>query len=172
MVTSRDDFSIAVRSAFLKKGVKQKFSLLALIIASIILLSLEAIDSKSLNFVRSVVKDVVYRTSFIASMPGNFITSVSTKVQNYFEVYEQYEIVKSKLQQLENQKNQINYLKIENDKLKKVIDDTNVYNYESITTKVLVDKKSPFLKSVILNKGFSSGLKKGMPVLDGPYFVG
>ena len=35
-----------------------------------------------------------------------------------------------------------------------------------------MDKKSPFLKSVILNKGFNSGLKKGMPVLDGPYFVG
>ncbi len=172
MVVSRDDFSIAIRSAFLKKGTKQKFSLLALIIASIILLSLEAINSKSLNFVRSVVKDVVYRTSFITSMPGNSITSVFTKVQNYFEVYEQYEIVKSKLQQLENQKNEINYLKIENDKLKKVIDDTDIYNYESITTKVLVDKKSPFLKSVILNKGFNSGLKKGMPVLDGSYFVG
>ena len=172
MVVSRDDFSIAIRSAFLKKGTKQKFSLLALIIASIILLSLEAINSKSLNFVRSVVKDVVYRTSFITSMPGNSITSVFTKVQNYFEVYEQYEIVKSKLQQLENQKNEINYLKIENDKLKKVIDDTDIYNYESITTKVLVDKKSPFLKSVILNKGFNSGFKRGMPVLDGPYFVG
>ena len=172
MVTSRDDFSIAIRSAFLKKGVKQKFSLLALIIASIILLSLEVVNSKSLNFVRSVVKDVVYRTSFITSMPGNSITSVFTKVQNYFEVYEQYEIVKSKLQQLENQKNEINYLKIENDKLKKVIDDTDIYNYESITTKVLVDKKSPFLKSVILNKGFNSGFKRGMPVLDGPYFVG
>ena len=172
MVVSRDDFSIAIRSAFLKKGTKQKFSLLALIIASIILLSLEAINSKSLNFVRSVVKDVVYRTSFITSMPGNSITSVFTKVQNYFEIYEQYEIVKSKLQQLENQKNEINYLKIENDKLKKVIDDTDIYNYESITTKVLVDKKSPFLKSVILNKGFNSGFKRGMPVLDGPYFVG
>jgi rod shape-determining protein MreC len=172
MVTSRDGFSIAIRSAFFKKGTKQKFSLLALIIASIILLSLEAINSKSLNFVRSVVKDAVYRTSFITSMPGNSITSVFTKVQNYFEVYEQYEIVKSKLQQLENQKNEINYLKIENDKLKKVIDDTDIYNYESITTKVLVDKKSPFLKSVILNKGFNSGFKRGMSVLDGPYFVG
>jgi rod shape-determining protein MreC len=172
MAVSRDDFLIAIRSAFLRKGVKQKFSLLALIIASIILFSLEAINSKSLNFVRSAIKDVIYRTSFIASIPGNSITSVSTKVQNYFEVYEQYEIAKSKLQQLENQKNQINYLKIENDKLKKVIDDTDVYNYEFITTKVLVDKKSPFLKSVILNKGFNSGLKKGMPVLDGSYFIG
>ena len=172
MVTSRDDFSIAIRSAFLKKGVKQKFSLLALIIASIILLSLEAVNSKSLNFVRSTIKDVVYRISFVASIPGDSITSAFTNIQNYFEVYEQYEIVKSKLQQLENQQNQVNYLKIENDKLKKIIDNSDIYNYESITTKVLVDKKSPFLKSVILNKGFNSGFKRGMPVLDGPYFVG
>ena len=172
MVTSRDDFSIAVRSAFLKKGVKQKFSLLALIIASIVLLSLEAINSKSLNFVRSGIKDIIYRTSFIASIPGNTIVPVFTKIQNYFEVHEQYEIVKSKLQKLENQQNQINYLKVENDKLKKIIDDTDIYDHESVTAKVLVDKKSPFLKSVILSKGFNSGLKKGMPVLDGPYFVG
>ena len=130
MVTSRDDFSIAIRSAFLKKGIKQKFSLLALIIASIILLSLEAINSKSLNFVRSAVKDVIYRTSFITSIPGNSIVPVFTKIQNYFEVYEQYEIVKLELQQLKNQQNQINYLKIENDKLKKAIDDTDIYNYK------------------------------------------
>jgi len=172
MVTSRDDFSIAIRSAFLKKGVKQKFSLLALIIASIILLSLETVNSKSLNFVRSAIKDAVYRISFVTSIPGDSITSAFTNIQNYFEIYEQYEIAKFKLQQLENQQNQINYLKIENDKLKKIIDNSDIYNYESVTTKVLVDKKSPFLKSVILNKGFDSGFKKGMPVLDGPYFVG
>ena len=67
--TSRDDFSIAIRSAFLKRGNKQKFSLLALIIASLILLSLESINSKTLNFVRSAIKDVIYRASFIASIP-------------------------------------------------------------------------------------------------------
>ena len=172
MVTSRDDFSIAVRSAFLKKGNKQKFSLLALIIASIILLSLESINSKSLNFVRSAIKDVIYRTSFIASIPGNTISPMFTTIQSHFKIFEQYEIVKLELQQLKNQQNQIAYLKTENDKLKKVIDDTDIYNYESIISKVLVDKESPFLKSVILNKGFNSGLKKGMPVLKGPYFVG
>jgi len=172
MVTSRDDFSIAVRSALLKKGVKQKFSLLALIIASVILLSLESINSKSLNFVRSAIKDVIYRTSFITSIPGNVIGPMFTNIQGHFEIYEQYEMVKLKLQQLKDQQNQISYLKIENDKLKKVIDDASVFSYETITSKVLVDKESPFLKSVILNKGFNSGLKKGMPILKGPYFVG
>jgi len=170
--TSRDDFSIAIRSAFLKKGNKQKFSLLALIIASLVLLSLESINSKSLNFVRSAIKDVIYRTSFIVSIPGNAISPMFTTIQSHFKVYEQYELMKLELQQLKNQQNQIAYLKIENDKLKKVIDDTDIYNYESIISKVLVDKESPFLKSVILNKGFNSGLKKGMPVLKGPYFVG
>ena len=171
-ITSRDDFSIAIRSAFLKKGVKQKFSLLALIIASVILLSLESINSKSLNFVRSAIKDVIYRTSFIVSIPENTISPMFTTIQSHFKTYEQYELIKLELQQLKNQQNQIAYLKTENDKLKKVIEDTDIYNYESIISKVLVDKKSPFLKSVILNKGFNSGLKKGMPVLKGPYFVG
>ena len=170
--TSRDDFSIAIRSAFLKKGVKQKFSLLALIIASVILLSLESINSKPLNFVRSAIKDMIYRTSFIASIPGNTISPMFTTIQSHFKIFEQYEIVKLELQQLKNQQNQIAYLKTENDKLRKAIDDTDIYDYESITSKVLVDKESPFLKSVILNKGFNSGLKKGMPVLKGPYFVG
>ena len=170
--TSRDDFSIAIRSAFLRKGNKQKFSLLALIIASIVLLSLESINSKPLNFVRSAIKDIIYRTSFIASIPGNTISPMFTTIQSHFKIFEQYEIVKLELQQLKNQQNQIAYLKTENDKLKKVIDDTDIYNHESIISKVLVDKESPFLKSVILNKGFKSGLKKGMPVLKGPYFVG
>ena len=144
--TSRDDFSIAVRSAFLKKGNKQKFSLLALIIASIVLLSLETIDTKSLNFIRSAIKEVIYRTSFIASIPGNIISPMSTRIQSHFEIYEKYKLIKLELQGLKNQQDQIAYLKTENDKLKKIIDDTDIYSYETITSKGLLDKESPFLK--------------------------
>ena len=39
-------------------------------------------------------------------------------------------------------------------------------------SKVLIDKKSPFLKSIIINKGFNFGIEKGMAVLDGFYMVG
>ena len=44
MDTSRDDVGIAIRSALLHKGTKQKFSLFALVIASIILIFLETIE--------------------------------------------------------------------------------------------------------------------------------
>ena len=112
METSRDDFSIAIRSAFLKKGVRQKFSLLALIIASIILLSLESIDSKTLNFVRSAIKDVIYRTSFITSIPGNTISPMFITVQSHFKIYEENKLLKLKIQQLKDQQKQVAYLKI------------------------------------------------------------
>ena len=93
MVTSRDDISIAVRSAFLKKGNKQKFSLLALIIASVLLLSLESINSKSLDFLRSAIKDVIYRASFITSIPGNTIGPALNTIQSHLKIYEQYELI-------------------------------------------------------------------------------
>ena len=46
MVTNRDDFVIAIRSAFLKKGAQQRFSLISLILVSIFLLALEKVDFK------------------------------------------------------------------------------------------------------------------------------
>ena len=53
METSREDVGIAIRSAFLAKGTKQRFSLFALIILSIILLFVETIEAKPLNFIGS-----------------------------------------------------------------------------------------------------------------------
>ena len=38
--------------------------------------------------------------------------------------------------------------------------------------KVLIDKKSPFLRSVIVNKGTKNNVKLGMAVLDNNYLVG
>ena len=41
-----------------------------------------------------------------------------------------------------------------------------------LLAKVLVDKNSPFLKSIVINKGTSSGILKGMPVTKNNYLVG
>ena len=54
MDTSRDDIGIAIRSAFIQKGSKQRFSLLALILISVILIFFETIEAKPLNFFRSI----------------------------------------------------------------------------------------------------------------------
>ena len=49
METNRDDFIIAIRSAFLKKGNRQRFSLTTLIVISIIILIFEKYNFKAIN---------------------------------------------------------------------------------------------------------------------------
>ena len=71
MASSRDDFVIAIRSAFLKKSTKQKFSLLTLIFFSIFIIVLSNFNFKAISVTKSIIKEIVYRSSFIVSIPEN-----------------------------------------------------------------------------------------------------
>ena len=62
--------------------------------------------------------------------------------------------------------------RMKNKKLKESIEAQYSFTYEPIISKVLVDKDSPFLKSIIVNKGSKDNVKLGMAVLDGNYLVG
>ena len=65
----------------------------------------------------------------------------------------------------------IEFILAENKRLKETIDDLDYFSDE-IVGKVLLDKKSPFLQSVIVNKGSKDKVIIGMAVLDGDYLVG
>ena len=75
METNRDDFIIAIRSAFLKKGTKQRFSLIVLLFFSITILTLSKYNFKGIAFLKSGLNEIVYRASFIFSAPENFIVN-------------------------------------------------------------------------------------------------
>ena len=60
MENNRDDFVIAIRSALLKKNTQQRFSILSLILFSIIFLILGSYNFKIIDFTKSIIKDVVY----------------------------------------------------------------------------------------------------------------
>jgi len=172
METSRDDFIIAVRSAFLKKGAAQRFSLLALIIISFILLSLDFFKFKPIDLFRSVTKDLIYRGSFIASLPFKSVNSSIIIIKDHFILYENYEKIKKELNLIKTEKRESKFLKTQNKELKNAIKDTLKQERESIVAKVLLDKKSPFLKSVVINKGTKINLKKGMAVLHRGNMIG
>ena len=172
METSRDDFIIAVRSAFLKKGAAQRFSLLALIIISFILLSLDFFKFKPIDLFRSFTKDLIYRGSFIASLPFKSVNSSIIIIKDHFILYENYEKIKKELNLIKTEKRESKFLKTQNKELKNAIKDTLKQERESIVAKVLLDKKSPFLKSVVINKGTKTNLKKGMAVLHRGNMIG
>ena len=56
--------------------------------------------------------------------------------------------------------------------MKLLIDEENVFSNEFLLSKVLLDQQSPYLKSVIVNKGFKHGIKLGVAVKEKSYFAG
>ena len=75
METSRDDVGIAIRSAFLKRENKQRFSIFVLIIVSVLLVFFENIKAKPVDNFRSFVKDVIYQGSSMVSYPSKFFNT-------------------------------------------------------------------------------------------------
>ena len=171
MEASRDDFIIALRSVFLKKDNQQRFSLIALIFFSILFLALGKLNFKAVDYVKIIIREIVYRSSFIVSAPENYLKNTYQTVQSHFIVYKDYFEIKSELEKIKSQKSVDNFIVEENKRLKKIIDDY-VEESDEIVAKVLIDKKSPFLRSVIINKGSKSNVMLGMAVLDGAYLVG
>ncbi len=171
METSRDDFVIAIRSAFLNKGTQQRFSLLGLIIFSILFLILGGINFKPINYLKIAIKEIVYRSTFIVSTPENFIKESYLKVQTHLNLYNinkknELEVANLRAKDLLNE-----FIVLENKRLKKIVDDYLVES-ESTFAKVLSDKNSPFFKSIIVNKGSKHGINLGSIAMDNEYLVG
>ena len=170
MVKGRDDFVIALRSAFFKKKDKQKFSLISLIILSIVIIVLSNFNFKIIQLVKLGINEVIYRSSHISSIPENKIKEVTSKLKLHLELYENHQ---SKLTQIENSdeiKVLNNILIAENKRLRELIDES--INSEEIFARVIIDRESPYLKSIVLNRGSKDNVKIGMAIMDRNYLVG
>ena len=170
MASSRDDFVIAIRSAFLKKKDKQKFSLLTLIFLSFIVIILSNFNFKAIQIIKLSINEVIYRSTNLISTPENYIKSLKQEFDQHMRFYETYNSTKIELENLKQKQLTNDFLEIENKKLRSLIDE-NIKTQE-IFAKVLIDKESPYLKSVVLNKGSRDNVKIGMAIVDGVYLVG
>jgi len=171
MSASRDDFIIAIRSAFLKKENKQRFSLVGLIFSSVVLIILSNLNFVAINYLKSSLNEIVYRISFVASIPEKQLQKSINLVNEHVSMYGKYKDMENKIRELENNDYNSNFLKSENSRLKRLIDEY-ITESDELVAKVLLDKDSPFLKSLIVNKGSKDKVSLGMAVLDENYLVG
>jgi len=170
MVKGRDDFVIALRSAFFKKKDKQKFSLISLIVLSIVIIVLSNFNFKPIQLVKLGINEVIYRSSYISSIPENKIKEVTTKFKLHIDLYENYQNELIKKQNTDEIKVLNNVLIAENKRLRELIDES--INSEEIFARVIIDRESPYLKSIVLNRGSKDNVKIGMAIMDRNYLVG
>ena len=171
MASSRDDFVIAIRSAFLKKSTQQKFSLLTLVFVSIFTILLSSLDFKVVRYLKIAIGEVVYRSSFVVSIPENFIKNTFIDVYEYTTYFKKYKKNETELENLRSNYVSSEIIQYENKELKELINDY-VSTSDKIMAKIIVDHQSPFLRSIIINKGSKDSIKIGTNIYDQSYLVG
>ncbi len=174
MSVSRDDFSIAFRSALLQRGGAQKFSVLSLIFLALVIFFLDIYGSKFTQPFKGVINDVVYRVTYLASAPTRIFPKAGENISSFMNVREENKKLKAEIEKYKSLELNVEFLSDENKNLQKILE-TEYFNKNLtniVLAKVLVDKDSPFLKSIIINKGTKNGVLKGMPVTKDNYLVG
>ena len=171
MASSRDDFIIAIRSAFLKKSTQQKFSLLTLVFLSIFIILLSSLDFRIIRILKTGINEVVYRSSFVVSIPENFLKNTFIEIADYSTFFNDYKKNKVELNLLRSNVVSNEIIQNENRELKELINDY-VSSSDKLLAKIIVDHNSPFLKSIIINKGSKDNIKIGTNIYDQSYLVG
>ena len=174
MSSSRDDFSIAFRSALLQKGAAQRFSLVFLIVFALIIFFLDINNFSFIKPIRSIINDGIYRVSLVVSSPSRFIPQAASGATSFLNVKKENQKLKEELEAYKQKELNVEFLYNQNKNLKKILESEESYlkKENMILSKVLIDKGSPYLKSIIINRGSKSGILKGMPVTDKDYLVG
>ncbi len=175
MADHRDDFIIAIRYALLKKGAKQKFSLFFLILLSISIITLDKFSLPFMSSVRSVLNDFVYHVSVVSSQPSKLRKHIVQKTKTHYDVIGKNKFLIEEMEFLKKQKFNNAYLALENEILKEALDLSKQNDFEqnfSISAKVMLDQESPFLKSLLINKGTNNSIIKGMTVFSKDYLMG
>ena len=173
MSSSRDDFGIAFRSALLQRGGAQKFSLIFLIFLASIIFFLDVFGFQFMKPIRSIINDGIYRVSLVASSPSRFVPQATGSITDLFNIKSENEKLKKALEVYRQKELSVEYLSNQNKNLRKILEsDDTLFKENIVLSKVLIDKSSPYLKSIIINRGSKSGLLKGMPVMDKDFLIG
>ena len=114
---------------------------------------------------------MVYRSSFVVSIPENFIKNTFLNIKEYSTFFNNYKKDKIELEKLKSNYISGEIIQFENKELKELINDY-VLSSDKVLAKIIVDHQSPFLKSIIINKGSKDNIKIGTNIYDQSYLVG
>lgn len=143
-------------------------------VASLLSISLMVLDHRynTLESVRSTLSVVLYPIQYLASLPSRLGESATEALSSRRELetardklhYENLEL-RARLQQFES-------LEAENMRLRALLDSSFKVGDRVLIAELVAVAQDPFRQVVLINKGKSSGLYEGQPVLDANAVVG
>ena len=138
---------------------------------SMLIILLSSLDFRVIRYLKIGINELVYRSAFVVSIPENFIKNTFIEIKDYSTFFNDYKKNKKELSELKSLNVSSNIIQVENKELKELINDY-VSSSDKILAKIIVDQDSPFLKSIIINKGSKDNIKIGTNIYDQSYLVG
>ena len=117
---------------------------------SISIIFLSKFNFKIVNNLK-IINEIVYRSSFVVSVPENFVLNSYEKIVEYSSFYKNTK-KRNRIKEFKIKRNLNEIIKFENKEFKNLIEDFT-FTTDKILAKVIVDHNSPFLKTIIINKG-------------------
>ena len=106
---------------------------------------LSSLDFRIIKILKIGINEVVYRSSFIVSIPENFLKNTYGNIIEYTTFYKNYRNNKNELDNLRSKNISSEITQNENKELKELINDY-ISTSDKILAKIIVDHDSPFLK--------------------------
>ena len=111
MSVSRDDFSIAFRSALLQRGATQKFSIFSLIFLALVIFFLDVYGFTLVKTARGFINDVVYRVTYLASTPTRFFPGINQGISSHFNLKKENEELRKVIERYKSLDLNVEYIK-------------------------------------------------------------
>ncbi|WP_226036537.1 rod shape-determining protein MreC [Aquibacillus saliphilus] len=154
----------------------RKKRLFVILIGFIILVGLIGLtlrDREELSTVEEFLQDTVGWLQNVVHIPVEFSTSLISNIEDMKNVYEENQVLKSRLGQYKNLLYEVQELKQDNEELRNVLDKTeSITDYQPIQASVIARSPEPAFHQVKISKGKQHGVESNMAVITGNGMIG
>ena len=155
-----------------RRSARPRFTLLVLILASLTLITLDIRGGGSIPGIRGRARDVFQPVQSAASSATHPITNFFNGVFQYQSIQADNARLRAQIAQLQAQQIQTQYYEQQNKDLTDLLKLPFVGDIPFVAAPVIAGPESNFQLTIVIGRGSSSGILKGMPVVAGSGLVG
>ena len=127
---------------------------------------------QALNPIRNNVNWLLRPLEYIMMAPRNFFEASSDYFTTRGTLDQENRQMKARQAELSLLANQSEYLQVENDNLRQLMDLQKQVSFKTLPVEILFNPPNPISQRVVINRGSSDGLKLGNPIANGDGILG
>lgn len=147
---------------------------LRLVLFCVLSISIMTIDHRfsHLQSARAFLREIIYPVEFLVSLPSSLMDATVRLVSTHNMLRSRITVLEDENLQLKFTQQRMGMLDIENQRLRQLLHSSDKIKHRVLIAELLSVDQDPFRQQVRLNKGKSSGVYIGQPIIDATGIMG